>query len=206
MKLVTSLLAAAFAVGASAQVLNFNQTPNNGLTAAGATLYMDLTDLSGIGLEFTAFDTYASSAAGSAWTWDIYTKPGTYVGFMQGSLGSWTLLGTYAGTSNGSTTLATMDISANPIAVAANQTVGVAIVVTAGGIRYTGTGTTGGINTVSDANASAFSNHSQGTWQSSVPFTPRSFAGNMHYEVVPEPASFIAVGLGLAIVALRRRR
>src|SRR5687768_4366101 len=117
----------AAAISASAQVLNFNQVPNNGLTASGTTLYMDLTDLSGTGLHINAFDTYGSGTAGSAWNWDIYVKAGTYVGFMQASLGSWTLLGSYASTHNGSTTLATMDISSNPIVVAANSTVGVAL-------------------------------------------------------------------------------
>ncbi|MDQ2985175.1 MAG: PEP-CTERM sorting domain-containing protein [Armatimonadota bacterium] len=204
-KFVVLTAVCAVAATASAQVLNFNQAPNNGLTASGTTLYMDVTDLSGIGLHVNAFDTYGSGTAGSAWNWSIYVKAGTYVGFMQASLGSWTLLGSYASTHNGSTTLATMDISSNPIVVAANSTVGVALQVTLGGIRYTGVGTTGGINTVSNADASAFSNHSQGTWQVSTPFTPRSFAGNVHYEVVPEPASFVALGLGIAILALRRR-
>jgi hypothetical protein len=188
-------------VAANAIVLNANPTSNNGTGG----IFMDLTSLAPP-LSVFQFDTQFASAAGSAVSVEVYTRPGTYVGF-QGSNAGWTLHDTVAATSAGALVNAPVNLN-NLISVGAGNTVGVYLhsVTLNGGIRYFGTGTTSNTN-FSDANLALFTAHSR---TGAVPFAgtlfnPRALAGAVHYNVVPEPATMAALGLG-ALALIRRRR
>lgn len=186
----------------SAQILNANATSNNGTGG----IFMDLTPTTQ-NLNVTKFETMFGAAAGTAFSVQVWTRPGTYVGFQNANTG-WTLLDTVAGTSNGTTTLASINLN-NFIGLTAGQTTGVYLhSVTAGnGIRYFGTGTTSNTN-FSNADLALFSAHSRtgNVAFGGTAFTPRALTGNVHYTAVPEPASMAVLGLGVAALLRRRRR
>jgi hypothetical protein len=178
-------------------------TPNNG----SGGIFMDLTASSQT-LSVLSFDTYFSSAIGTPVSIEVYTRVGTYVGFDGSNVG-WTLSETASAISSGSTGLANMTL-ANAITLNAGQTVGVYLhsVTTGGGIRYTGTAASPPQDTWSNADLTLFSNVAR---TGIIPFagsrnSPRTFAGNVNYAPVPEPATIAALGLGLAAMARRRRK
>jgi hypothetical protein len=188
----------------SAGTLNVSHLPNNGLTASGGGVFMDLTDLTGAGLNINGFTTYASSAAGSAWTVDVYTRPGSYVG-LDGSSAGWTLHTTVNATSNGTTTLAPLNLGSAVIPVGANATTAVYLVAVAGGIRYNGTNTLPPITTWENTELRMFSDVVRSAPFAGTRFQGRTFAGTIDYTPIPEPASLGALAAG-ALLMLRRRK
>ncbi len=201
MKFTFILSLAAGSVVAQAQILNANPLTNNG----SGGIFMDLTAVSQA-LNVTSFDTFFQGAAGTAFTVEVWTRSGSYVGTQVNNAG-WTLADTVVGTSNGTGTLASVALN-NVISLTATQTTGIYLhSITAGnGVRYFGTGTTSNTS-FSNVDMVGFSAHSRTgavAFAGSV-FTPRAFAGNVHYTAVPEPASMVALGLGAAAL-LRRRR
>ena len=184
--------------------LNVSHLPNNGLTASGASIFMDLTDLTGSGLSVGSFTTYASSAAGATWTVDVYTRPGSYVGF-DGSSAGWTLHTTVNATSNGTTTQAPLDLGSSPILVGPNATTAVYLVAVAGGLRYNGTNTLPPVTTWDNGELRMFSDVARSALFAGTRFPGRTFAGTITYAAIPEPASLGVLGAAL-VLALRRRR
>lgn len=196
-------VAGTLSVSAFAQVLDVNHAPNNGLSATGAGVFLDLTDKTGLGLFINSFQTYASSTAGTGWTVEIWTRPGGYQGFDDSSAG-WSLHETVNSTSNGTTTLAPLNL-ANPLSVGASDTLGVYLIAQAGGIRYTGTNSIPPQTLWENSDIAMFSDVTRNAPWAGTRFSPRTFAGEIHYEPVPEPATMAALGLGALAVAARRR-
>lgn len=202
-KCIALLVAGTISVSAFAQVLDVNHAPNNGLTAAGSGLFLDLTDKTGVGLFINSFQTYASSAAGSDWTVEVWTRPGGYQGF-DGDPAGWSLHETVLATSNGTTILAPLNL-VNPLVVGSNDTLGVYLIAMAGGIRYTGTGANPPQTLWFNDDIEMFSDVARSAPWAGSRFSPRTFAGEIHYEPVPEPATMAVLGLGALAVAARRR-
>lgn len=199
------LAAAAVATLAGSAMGGVLATGTNSNNGSGG-IFLDLTPTTS-SLNLTAFATQFSSVAGSAVNVEVWTRPGSYVGFTTSNAG-WTLTQVAVATSAGTTTVSGDVVLANPISLPVGGTTAVYLHATTagGGIRYFGTGTTSTAN-YSNADLALFTNISR---TGAVPFagsqfTPRAFVGTLTYDVVPSPASLALVGLG-GLVAGRRRR
>jgi hypothetical protein len=163
------------------------------LTATGAPLLI------------TQFDVPFAGVAGSAVSVEIWTRPGTYVGFT-GSNAGWTLTQTINGTAGGSTVWAPLVLT-NPLFLADGALTGVYIhAISGSGLRYTGLSTAPPQTTWSNSDLTLFSDVAR---TGLVPFggtqnSPRTFSGVVHYTVIPAPG--VLALLGLAGVAASRRR
>ena len=179
-------------------------TPNNG----SGGVFMDFT-AGAAAIAVTGFDAYFGFPGGAV-SVEVYTRPGSYVGFDNNAAG-WTLHETVNTTSAGTTTLAPLGLTTS-ISIGAGQTVAIYLhSLTSGeGMRYNGTSILPQ-TTWSDANLTVFSDRAR---TGNVPFagslfTPRTFAGNIHYNVdgeVPEPGTVSLLALGIAGIAFLRRR
>jgi hypothetical protein len=178
-------------------------TPNNG----SGGVFMTLTPV-GQALNVLSFQTYFSSVAGTPVQVQVWTRPGVYAGFTASSVG-WTLSETANAVSAGSTVLSTPFVLTNQILLPSAQTTSVYLhaITAGGGIRYTGTGAAPPQTTWANADLTLFSDTSRtgAVAFAGTQFSPRTFAGNVNYAPVPEPATIAALGLG-ALALMRRRR
>jgi len=200
MKVLVLVLACAMPALGIAGTLS-TTTSNNGTGG----VFMNL--IAGpVPLDITGFDSYFGGTGAA--NVEVWTRPGSYVGFDASNVG-WTLSEVVAATGAATATVAPIPL-ATPISIGAGQTVAVLLHGTTSGraLRYTGTAASPPVTNWSNADLALFSDVAR---TGNVPFggtrfTPRCFAGNVHYNLVPEPASFIAMGLGVAALLRRRRR
>jgi len=118
MKIGFALICVVAPMAGFSQTLSGATTANNG----SGGVFMDLTAGSQ-NLSVLSFDSFMGAAAGGAFSVEVWTRPGTYVGFSASNVG-WTLLDTASGTSVNTTTLANFALN-NVISLTAGQTTGV---------------------------------------------------------------------------------
>jgi len=204
MKILSLLLALLLTVGAQAQSLSTGFVSNNG----SGGVFMNLTPVAGP-LEFTGFATQFSSAAGTPVSVEVWVRTGSYVGFTTSNTG-WTLWQTVSGTSAGTLTNSAVFNLTLPVQLAAGQTMGIYLhaITVGGGIRYFGTGAGGHQTTFSNSDLTLFSDVSRTGAVSfaGTQFSPRTFAGTVTYNVVPEPATVFLLGVGGAFALFRWRK
>ncbi len=202
MKIAALALVAALAGTAMGGVIAANPTSNNGTGG----VFLELTPTSQ-SLSLTAFASQFGSAAGSAVSVEVWTRPGSYAGFTASNVG-WTLTQTVSGTSAGTAITSADILLTSPIAVPFGGTTSVYLhsITVGGGLRYFGTGTTSNTN-FSNADLSLFTSISRtgAVAFAGTQFTPRAFTGTLTYDVVPAPASMALLAFG-GLVAGRRRR
>ena len=114
----------------------FETAPNNN---GSGGIFLDLQPVGGR-LNLTGFDVPMSSTPGTPTAVEVWTRPGSYVGFT-GSSAGWTLVQTVSGVTQGQQSLAPF-ILATPLALPGDGITAVYLhsVVVDTGIRYTGTG------------------------------------------------------------------
>jgi hypothetical protein len=202
-KFLVAAAALCAAAGAAMGGVVATAAPNNG----SGGVFVDLT-AGPAALSVTSFATYITGTAGTARSIEVWTRPGSYVG-NTGSNAGWTLSETVAATSAGTAVLSAHFALANPIAIGAGQTTAVYFhsITSGGGIRYNGTSAAPPVTTYTNGEITLFSDVAR---TGAVSFagtanTPRTFSGEIAYDVVPAPASLALVGLG-GLVAGRRRR
>jgi hypothetical protein len=148
-------------------------------------VFMDLTPTRLV--HVVSFDSPLSGTVGTVVDVEVWTRPGTYVGF-DGDPTGWTLTQTVQATRAGTTVNAPIELT-SPIALQPNTTTAVylQVVSAGGGLRYTGTAGSPPQTTWSNADLTLFSDVARVT---AVPFagtrfTPRTFSGNVNYLIFP---------------------
>ncbi|MFW5698139.1 MAG: PEP-CTERM sorting domain-containing protein, partial [Fimbriimonadaceae bacterium] len=153
----------------------------------------------------------------SSATYRLYTKSGTYVGSEE-TLSDWTLWGEQTVTGNGKNNWTPLSLGSTQ-QVTAGETMGIAIFAIGpnafdadGAIGYRDGGDTfvGEGLTLSTGAARPFGNPSNPfTAAEPIPdafYPDRTWSGQIYYEAVPEPATMLALGAGLALLARKRRK
>lgn len=194
-----------------AQVLNLNPGPANNGGSANWAIFFDVKALASE-LNVTHLKSANTGAANASFSIEVYTFMGSALGGPVGSgpgssSAGWTLLGTAAATQGGVASGISQLIDIPDINVDAGQTVGVALKFLGVGPRYFGTGTPP-YSIYSDSFLEAKTGDAR-----TAPFTTggsffssRAMVGELHYTVVPEPATMAVLAFGAGAVALRRRR
>jgi hypothetical protein len=147
-------------------------------------------------------------------TYRFYTKPGTFVG-SENTLGDWTLWGEQTVTGNGRNNWTPLSLGTTQV-VGAGQTMGIAIFHVGGEGIENGVGALGykgGGDTYTADNAALvtgvakpYSASTDDPFTTFANFDPRTWSGQLTYEAVPEPATMLALGAGLALLARKRRK
>lgn len=203
----TVLLGAQSAFGI---VLAAHPGPANNGGSANWAMFFDLTAAANP-INVTHLTTANTGAANVAFSVEIYTRTGTALGGPVGSgpgssPAGWTLLGVAAAMQGATSSGVSQLIDIPDIAVGAGATVGVAMKFLTVGPRYFGTGTPP-YSVFSDANLTLTTGDGRSapfTTTGSF-FTSRALVGELHYQVVPEPATLVALGIG-GMALIRRRR
>lgn len=137
-------------------------------------------------LAFRGFDVPLGPVAGTVVTVQVWTRPGSYVGFTDSDAG-WTLTQTITGVAQGTTTPAPFELT-TPIGLSPSQITGVYLqailpAASGSGIRYTGTGGEPPQTDWSNADLVLFSDTSRTGFTPFVgsSFVPRTFSGLVHY-------------------------
>lgn len=201
------MTALATVAGANANFITTLFTSNNGGSAGGG-VYFDAT-VGTSPILVTGFDVNTSLAAGGTFGFQAWTHTGTYVG-TTGSNAGWVMVTTGTGTSAGQDLPSAVTIN-TPFQLAANTVHAIALTLSnpggpgvAAAHRYTnGTGTN---QAYSNADVALSLGGASNVFLSGTTFSPRVWNGTMYYDVVPEPGTFIALGFGLAGLAMLRRR
>ena len=158
----------------SSQVTTF--ASNNGLSAAGNTVYFDVDVGVGSHVYLHGVAVNTDVAAGTPIQADIYRRAGTYVG-ATGSAAGWTLWTTAKGTSAGTGSESRLDFNSG-VYLASSSTNGIASVA-----RDYDTNYTNGANSYSNADLTITAGAATtAPFGSATPFTPRTANVRLYYQ------------------------
>ncbi|MBL9030439.1 MAG: hypothetical protein JNM80_01855 [Phycisphaerae bacterium] len=193
--------ACGMATGVASAGIITTAAPNNG----SGGVFLQLTPATDP-LEVTSFDVPFAGAVGGAALVEVWVRSGPYAGFTASNVG-WTLHETVSATAAGTLVFAPVVLT-TPLPIPMGTTsIYLHGITTGQGLRYTGTTAAPPVTTWSNADVTLFSNISR---TGAVPFagtqfTPRTFSGNVNYNVIPAPGSLALLAAG-GLLAARRRR
>ena len=196
---------AVISTGALAQSITTLFASNNSGSPGGG-VYFDVT-VAAAPLIITGFDVNTTLAAGSSFGFQVYNLLGTSVG-NETNPGAWTLMSAGTGVSAGldAPSAVTLDTS---FQLNGSTTYGMALSLQGGpgSASHAYTNGTGGNQNYSNADIALSLGTASNVLFTAPLFSPRVWNGTIHYSQVPEPATFVAIGAGLALlVGLRRRK
>ena len=208
---IIGLALATVCASASAQftISTLFASNNNGNTT-GAVYYDLVTGANEVTI--TGMDWNMFEQVGTGFGISVWSIPGTASGFEQDRTG-WSFETGGTGVAAGTDLPSVLTLS-DPIVLAANTTTGFMNHVSTVALAYTnGLGSTtygdGSNQTFSDANLTinlGAATNSPWTEGTAGFFSPRIANMTIRYDAIPEPASMIALGIGVAALLARRRR
>ena len=197
--LAVSVSSASSFAGTITTLFNSNNGGNN-----GGAVYFDLT-VGANAIDITGFETNTSATSVES-GWSLYLLEGGSSFGSQSNAAAWTLATT--GTVYGAGLNNASEVAINNIvSLSANTTYGVAMVMSSGiGHRYTNG--TGANQSYANGELSLEFGSATNTPFGSGIFEPRVWNGSINYEIasVNEPTPIVLLGLGLAGLALVRRK
>ena len=205
-KIFTLAIAATFVGSANADSITTLFAGTN-LGSPGGGVYFDVNVIAA-GITVTGFDVGTTAAQGTPFGFQAWTHTGTYAG-TEANQGLWTMVATGTGVSSGSI------LSGSPVTLNAPFVLGTGVNALAlvladvgGGnaVSHSYTNGNGANQNYANADVALSLGSATNIAFSGTPFQPRVWNGTMYYDVVPEPGTFIAIGIGLAGLALARRR
>lgn len=178
---VGGVVLACFGASASAQTGSLTTTDSNN---GSGGVFLDLFPAVNL-LSITEFEVAFTGTAGTPVEVEVWVRPGSYSGFDASSTG-WTLVETVQGVRQGTNTLAALTLD-EPVEVEPGVTTAIYLhaIGSGGGIRYNGTNANPPQTTWSNAELELFSDRArtQSTAFGGGLFTPRTFAGVIHYQL-----------------------
>lgn len=203
--IITIALAAAFAVQASADsIMTLFAGNNNG--SAGGGVYFDVT-VSAAAIQITGFDVNSTAPAGTGFGFQAWTHTGTYAG-TEANPAAWTMVATGSGVAAGTDQPSAVTLNAPFVLNNGVNALALVLADVGGGnaVTHRYTNGNGSNQNYSNADVALSLGSATNVAFSGTPFSPRVWNGTIYYDVVPEPGTFIAIGIGLAGLALARRR
>ena len=163
-----------------------------GLSTAAANngsggVFLDLTPATA-SLFFETFEVPTAAAPGAPVQIEVWTRPGSYVGFTTSNTG-WTLTQTVSGTGGATTNTPVPFTLTPPLTLLTGTTTGIYLhsITAGGGIRYTGTTAIPPQTTWSNPDITLFSDVARtgAVAFAGTQFTPRTYSGNILYSTTP---------------------
>jgi hypothetical protein len=167
--------------------------------SVGGGNYFDANILNSAGLTITNLDINTTAVAGTPVTINIWTRPGTSVGF-EGNSAGWTQVSTGSGVSAGLNTPTSIDVTDFTLALGVTG-----FALNNQNVSFSYTNGNGSNQFYSNADLSLTLGSSTNVFFAGTPFTPRVWNGTIFYSTVPEPGTLLLTGLVLTAGAGWRR-
>ena len=182
------------AAASAGSITTYYDAHNQG--SAGGAVYFDVT-VGAADLLVTGFDTNTDLPNGGTFTFQAYTRPGTY--WQNWFSNDWVLVATGIGQGHAVNIPSPITLD-DPFLLQANTLYGMALVISSSH-HYDDPGP---IQFSNDDVSLDLGSATNVPFQGKI-FWVRMWNGTMYYEVVPEPATLAALLIGIGLLRMRRK-